>query len=338
MDCHTSLRRRGSRIVGGALLFFSAAYFLASSLEGGGNSALRLPADGPHRALARAGVKGARNLAVFNAVGRPSVLPGVLFNINNHFRHDPDWACIVLMYVGEEVIPSSDETFREVDAACPVVRIPKMRWGNWLQIIHPNLVGHYDKIAILLDDIFIPMNGASRVDVRSLVQQMDEHDLSSISPSISGAQYLSTNSIGPLNQQLKGCTAEVDAIETFFQIFTAEAWECYYGMLDYRNSRGWCYGRCMLKKCGGRLAVDYRMVVYHLERTDEIPEGALEGTGELFHSEATRNPSHADSNMTASAFDPNWHSLEICRKYDCPVRGNWQKPIKCDRNDAKDDK
>jgi hypothetical protein len=40
---------------------------------------------------------------------------------------------------------------------------------------------------------------------------------------------------------MDNCIAQVDFIETYLQVFTRDAWKCYYQMLHYTGSRGWMY-------------------------------------------------------------------------------------------------
>ena len=66
---------------------------------------------------------------------------------------------------------------------------------------------------------------------------------------------------------LYDCIGEVQFIETFVQLFTRDAWTCFYKMLHHSGSKGWCYDLYIKSQCPGfRLGQDYSMHVFHMDR------------------------------------------------------------------------
>ena len=142
-----------------------------------------------------------------------------------------------------------------------------LRWSHYLSFLQPTLLkDKYDHVAILLDDIYLPKKD---INLLLLLQSIQKHKLSSISPSIHGAHQSSTQSKAAANTAISNCLADVELIEVFFQIFTINAWECFHKPLHYSSGGGAPYDVCYAKKCKdlGVNAVDYRQVGYHLEKS-----------------------------------------------------------------------
>ena len=138
---------------------------------------------------------------------------------------------------------------------------------------------------------------------------METHNLTSISPGLLGEAHR------VLDPYVKGrdatCLVDIKTINTYLQLFTKESWACFYGMLHHTGGRGWCYDACFLHVCGGRLAVDYTQVAYHLEyAVDKIPAAAMEGTNLTF--EVPTNYNNPDFYVR------NPEGGTTCRRLSCP--------------------
>lgn len=218
-----------------------------------------------------------RNLLVMDALGRTENLRHMVFA---KVHHMPDWTCLAFMYVDETIIPDShpDMIALRDKADCTVIRTPNVQWGNFLQYLPPALVDQYQHVAILLDDIFLPDRGPRPVNVTQLLDTMEQYNLDSIQPAVRGDGWMVNPDIRKRSQFLD-CLLHVPMIETFFQIFTRSAWQCYYSMLHYKYGRGFCLDMCFEQYCNVTLATDFTMTAYHLEKARElIPPEAIEGT------------------------------------------------------------
>lgn len=178
----------------------------------------------------------------------------------------------------------------------------------------PELVRQYKYISVVLDDLFAPIHGDSAVSMPKLLQRMERHNLSSISPSIKGATWPST-------RPRKACLWHVHVIETYFQIFTRDLFICWHSFMHYSNLQGWCLDACLhnqLCPSISNLAVDTTMIAYHLGRTptllrDFVPESALVGT-----------------NLTEDMYRPTTAGdLTMCTKLKCPNKIPRPERIKC---------
>ncbi len=89
---------------------------------------------------------------------------------------------------------------------------------------------------------------------------------------------------------LDKCLVEVNYIETYLQLYTRDAWECYYKMLHYTTGNmNWFYDLCYKPQCPDlKLAQDYSMIAYHMnmdgqgieeERPNEQEIAAAAGVG-----------------------------------------------------------
>ena len=249
-----------------------------------------------------------KKLLVMNAIGRADNLPFLIFSKERHFA---DWDCLAFMYVNEQVIPDNHvdlERLREV--GCNVVRTPNVMWGVFLQYLPPVLVQPYAYVAILLDDVFLPDRGPTPVNIPRLLSHMKQHNLTSISPAVIGEFHKLLSPVG----RDPTCLVELRMINTYMQIFTADAWACYYSMLHHAGGRGFCYDGCLLHKCGGRLAADYTQVSYHLEQALlDIPAAAKLGTNLTF----VKAPRQEQMGMYAvnKNQDDLWY---ICKRLGCP--------------------
>ena len=219
-------------------------------------------------------------LVVVNAIGRRELLPMIAHNINSHFKEAVvgnnvfRWHCIAFTYVTEDDIPADDPALITIAGLCEVMRFPGTNWGTFLRFLSPPLVGMYDHIMLLLDDMFLPSGGPHAVNIPDMLHSMYKHDLTTIQPDIQGHGGWSQVNNKP-EAWNNSCLAKVDGpIELFAQVFSAAGWQCFSRMLHHSNSVGWCLDTCYPLKCPGiAQSIDYRMQAYHIARA-HVPEHA----------------------------------------------------------------
>mmetsp|Transcript_25963 Transcript_25963/g.32677 ORF Transcript_25963/g.32677 Transcript_25963/m.32677 type:complete len:344 (+) Transcript_25963:65-1096(+) len=221
----------------------------------------------------------ADRLVVYNSVGGANNLAFINHSRITAFPKE-DWDCLIFMYVKEDHISDDDIhliNLRE-NLGCTVPRTPGMLWGTFLQFITPTLVANYDYIALVLDDVFIPNQGKHPVNIDKMVKTMEERDIHVMTPGIIGDTYGFINKAQ--EQGLDECIAEASMIETYLQIFTRDAWECYYHMLHYTGAKGWWYDMCYKSECPDfKLAYDFSMFAYHVDKENiELPKDEIVNT------------------------------------------------------------
>ena len=114
----------------------------------------------------------AKNLVVFNALGKINNLPLVEHSRRTIFQPDK-WDCVAFMFAKEDRIPNNDTHIKQLrdELGCTITRTPGVMWGNFLQYISPTFVSNYDHVALVLDDMFIPDQGLHAVDVEKYDQK-----------------------------------------------------------------------------------------------------------------------------------------------------------------------
>ena len=149
---------------------------------------------------------------------------------------------------------------------------------NFLQYIFPTFVSNYDHIALVLYDMFIPDQVLHVVDVDKMIKNMSKYNIQVMHPGIVGDTWESINNAE--KEGLDHCICEVQFIETYVQVFTRDGCTCFYKMLHYSGSKGWCYDICFKSQCPEfRLGQDYSMLAYHMDRgVANIPESEINGT------------------------------------------------------------
>lgn len=204
-----------------------------------------------------------RNLVAFTALGLDSAIGTVHFNVLHHF---PDWDCIV--FIHSAGLKTNETKMQEVSQHCTLVRLPGNMWTHFLLTLTPELTLGYDHIAVVLDDVFAPTEGNLPVSVPRLLRQMQEYNLSTISPAIKGSAWSATKPKG------KKCLFRSHLVETFFQIFRRDLFQCLRSNMEYSNPQATCLDLCLERKlCPGiannTMAVDSSMTAYHLGRECE---------------------------------------------------------------------
>lgn len=220
-----------------------------------------------------------KNLVVFNALGKINNLILVEHARRNIFKPD-EWDCLAFMFAKEDRIPKNNTHLMTLqnELQCVIPRTPGIFWGDFLQFMVPVFTNHFDYIALVLDDIFMPIQGPYAVNATKLIERMETYHIDAIQPGIVGDthNYIQHSK----KSKMTNCIAEVPAIETYTQIFTRKAWECFYSMLDYDGSRGWCYDVCFKPTCPDlKLAIDFSMKGWHMDRrTTILPSKFIRGT------------------------------------------------------------
>lgn len=207
-----------------------------------------------------------KNLIVFNAIGKRSNVPLVEHARRRVFTSDK-WDCIAFMVSKEDRIPDDDVHLRALidELNCSVPRTPGLHWGDFLQFVTPTLVSSYDYVGIALDDVFVPHEGDSAFNADVFLERMKKYKIDVMQPAIVNDSHKVIETATKLG--VDQCIAEAPVIETYLEIFTREAWECFYNNLHYTGSRGWCYELCFKKKCSNFItAQDFTMIAYHMDR------------------------------------------------------------------------
>jgi len=207
----------------------------------------------------------ADKLVVYNAVRGPNNLAFINHSRDTAFPKD-EWDCLVYMYAKEDTVPDDDIHLRNLrdKLGCTVPRTPGVMWVTFLQFITPTLVANYDYIALVLDDVMIPNKGEYAVDPKRMIENMEAHGIQVMTPGIVGDTHGFIQSAE--ERGLEKCLVEVNYIETFLQLYTRDAWECYYKMLHYTTgNKNWFYDLCYKPQCPDlKLAQDYSMLAYHM--------------------------------------------------------------------------
>ena len=198
----------------------------------------------------------APNLLFVNSVGPDaSRLKNVEENVRRFARGT--WECVVAVYATAAELPS--ERLEAIAEVCHVHRTPGRRWGSFLLALTPTMVQHFDKVAVLLDDVMLPRE----TPVESMLREMDAHGVDVYSPAIDGGsnRYFASSR----NASKQRCLLATRGIEVFFSIYRREAWTCYYvRLLNAANEGGCGYDLCLHQACPHlNLAVDHRITAVH---------------------------------------------------------------------------
>jgi len=253
---------------------------------------------------------------VYNALGKASNLKLVELSRQNVFSTE-EWGCILFMFAPEDTIPDENPYLTAIRyLGCDVVRTPRVQWGVFLQYVSPVFVKKFEKIAIVLDDIFIPTTGKNPMSITKLMDSMDKWNISVMTPGVVGDTHSGLNGVN------QSCIYDLHFIETYVQIFTAEAWECFYGMLHHTGGSGWCYDLCFHDKCRKfRMAADYSMQVYHMNGKTPVPPKLLEDAS---------IPGFTLDAPKSGVFVPLGNPHASCPRLNCNMVGLlWKDIIEC---------
>jgi hypothetical protein len=181
-----------------------------------------------------------KKLVVFNALGKVHNLALVEHARQNVFQPD-EWECVAFIFAKEDRTPDENKHLRRLqdDLQCMIPRTPGIHWGDFLQFMIPVFTSQFAYIALVLDDIFMPIQGQNTINATTLIERMEKHHIDVIQPAIVGDSRHFIRKSKQFNTER--CIVEVPFIEIYAQIFTKDAWNCFYSMLNYDGSRGWCY-------------------------------------------------------------------------------------------------
>ena len=136
-----------------------------------------------------------------------------LKNVEDNVRRfaRDDWECVGAVYATAAEVPS--ERLAALAEVCHVYRAPRRRWGSFLLALTPAMVQHFDKVAILLDDLVLPRE----TPVASILREMDAHGVDVYSPAIHGGvrNFASTRTADK-----QRCLMSTHGIEVFFSIYS----------------------------------------------------------------------------------------------------------------------
>ena len=219
------------------------------------------------------------------------------------------------MFAKEDRIPDDNPHLLNLkeELGCTIPRMPGTYWGDFLHYITPTFVQNYEYLALVLDDIFFPVQGEDAVNATKLIQNMQVHDIDVIQPGIVADThgYIQRS----IDENLDQCVVEVNFIETYVQIFNSAAWECYYKMLHYTGNRGWCYDVCFKHECPHlRLGYDFSMKAWHMDKKiKQLPQDRLNGTDldDYVHEAPILSEGYRDLEKRA-----------ICDRYKCPGKNS----------------
>lgn len=208
------------------------------------------------------------SLVAFVAVGQEVMIPTVIHNLD----HFAGWKCIVFVYASQAQLPSDlPSMLRLSDAGCQIERYPGLRWGEFLWKLDADVTRPYKHVAIVLDDVYMPFRGPRPVSIATLVEQLDRHNLSSISPAVEESYYPESSPRDSV------CLWRVARAETFLTIFSQQGWKCLYDRLEVENKAGICYDVMFGRHCGP-VGVNYGQIAYH-QRTPD-PTGSVQQNAE----------------------------------------------------------
>ncbi len=210
------------------------------------------------------------NLVVYNALGHHHNLALVEHSRRNIFK-PKKWDCVAFLSgVGGDKIPDDEEflvTLRD-ELGCSISRpngVVAWDWGTFLQFITPTFVSNYDYVALVLDDVFIPDRGNRAIDPKKMIQDMEKYGIDVMSPSILGDSH-GLRQVA-IDEGVDGCLMEVDMIDSFVQLFTRDAWECFFNMLAFTDGKGWCYDTCFQSQCPDfKMAQNFQMRAMHMDK------------------------------------------------------------------------
>jgi len=257
------------------------------------------------------------NIMVIDALGKDQNLILVEHYRRYIFTSDK-WDCVAFMFADEELIPDTNPHLRNLvdELECSVPRTPGVQWGSFLQFITPTFVSHYDHIAIVLDDVFMPHKGLYAIKPDIMLKKMGEHGLGVIQPGIIGDTW---NRLQKAKDSgIDKCLVKAFSIETYLQIFTREAWSCYYSMLQYTGSRGWCYDVCYHKQCPDiKMAHDFSMRAWHMDRSiTRFPKYY----SKYLNSEGLKDWKPVKKIYSQGYYNKTGLEYEVCEKFGCDMK------------------
>lgn len=187
----------------------------------------------------------ARNLVVFNSIGRVATMHHVLHTLSAHFSDPTEWQCVAMVWgrhMALKMALRATSLHPDGPLACVLHVSTGARWGDFLHLLTSAVVTRFEHVAVLLDDLFAPASGPFAIHVPRLLEAMQTHQLGGISPAIFGAHAKPMLHLTG-NKRARACVRYVRGIEVFFSIYTHAAWSCMAETLFDANNVGGCaYG------------------------------------------------------------------------------------------------
>ncbi|GFH55556.1 hypothetical protein CTEN210_12032 [Chaetoceros tenuissimus] len=270
-------------------------------------------------------------LVVINAVAKINNLPLVEHNRRHIFKKD-SWDCVIFSVATDELIPESNDYIQKLqnELECSIIRKPGSHWGDFLMFVLPSFVSNYEYVTILLDDIYFPSEGKMALQPDKVIEKMKELNLGSMQPLIKGDTY----NIPQSARWFKAidCIFEAKMLELYAQFFSREAWECYYKMLDYEGSKGWCYDLCMPQECPDvKMAYDGRFLGYHMDReVESMPDDEFIESGDVVITDDVKDWAPQEKVQYAKSNYQHTDGFRMCDKLECSY--HWADGIVPDPN------
>ncbi len=179
-------------------------------------------------------------------------------------QYNPEkWDCIIFYYAQDKPPDPWILSFQP----CGVIHEPGLSYGDWMEMITPDLVNSYNytHICVHINDV----QYQTGVNPSDIVQDMEYLGLDVASPNIIGSywssmckdmvpiQWYEVGWLGntplftkPLSTTDKG--SRVKFIEIQVTFFTSKAWSCWWEMMNPSlNPYGWNYDQCFFNFCMG---------------------------------------------------------------------------------------
>lgn len=180
------------------------------------------------------------NLLIVDAVTKTVDLNIVAHN-RHHIFTDDEWDCAVFTIATDQDIPKDNEFLSRLknELNCSITRMPTAHFGDFLLYVNPTFVNNYDYVTLVSDSVYFPIEGKMALKPSKVIEKMKELDIGSMQPMIKSGVHHVSKFIEESDRV--GCITQFPYIETSAQFFTREAWLCYYHMLHYSGTNGWCY-------------------------------------------------------------------------------------------------
>ena len=257
-------------------------------------------------------------LVVINAVAKINNLPLVEHNRRHIFKKD-SWDCVIFNVATDELIPDSNDYIQKLqdELECSIIKKPGSHWGDFLMFVLPSFVSNYEYVTILLDDIYFPNEGKMALQPDKVIDKMKEMNLGSMQPVIVGDTWGVVTQFGQI--KAKDCIFEAKMIELYAQFFSRDAWECFYKMLDYEGSKGWCYDLCMPTQCPDvKMAYDGRFLGYHMDReVKSVPNDSFTESGDLVISDDVKDWAPQEKVELEKSNYQTLNGFRVCQKLKC---------------------
>lgn len=158
--------------------------------------------------------------------------------------------CMIYIYLDYEP-PNVNQTQKEIlHKICEVIQYHYGNYGDYLKTLPPFLLrkAGYSHVMILLDDVKLHSN----YNLDYALQLMVRNNLTIVQPAVHGAKFFTTryHSRAEYKNDEYYIGHTVEMAETFATVFTLNAWECWFNMINpLINSAGWGYDAMVHRYC-----------------------------------------------------------------------------------------